>query len=229
MGKTIYEKNSNMNIKFHKNTFENISNERREKIFEMAIKEFAANGYAGANINKIAKNAQVSIGSLYSYFASKEDLFLSIIDIGCSVIAEVFDNIDTDENFYVILDRLLIETREYAIKYPELNQIYIDITTQSVSKFSSIISSKLEEKTAMKYREIIRKAKDRNEIRKDIEDDVIAFYIDNLVITYQFSFASNYYKKRMRIFLMDKNIDDNQVRRELLKLIENSLLSFLWK
>ncbi|MGL6107794.1 TetR/AcrR family transcriptional regulator, partial [Romboutsia sp.] len=61
---------------FCKPTFNNIPNEKRNRILEEAEKEFAQKGFIGANINKISKNAGISIGSMYSYFESKEDLYL---------------------------------------------------------------------------------------------------------------------------------------------------------
>lgn len=209
--------------KYHKSTFDKISTERQEKIFAVAISEFASKGYIGANINEIAKNAGISIGSLYSYFASKEDLFLSIIDTGYSLIEEVFQRVDRSENIFIVMEKLLKDTREYALKYPELNQIYVDLTTQSISKFSELISFKCEEATFRVYEELIKKAKARGEITSRVDDKVIAFYLDNVVITYQFSLSSSYYKNRLKIYLKEIYEDDEKLRREILMLIKSSL------
>lgn len=210
--------------KYYKNTFEKISVDRRERILNSAMKEFAAHGYEGASINTIAKKAEISIGSLYSYFASKEDLYLSLIDIGFSLIKEIFDSINTNENIFYVLNELLKTTKEHAIRYPELNQLYLDLTTQSTSKLSELISWKLEEITSKIYKEIISKAKIRGEIKSDVNNEIIAFFIDNIVVTYQFSFSSVYYKKRMRIFLNGNLENDEEIRAGLIKLIKNSLL-----
>lgn len=209
--------------KYHKSTFDKISTERQEKILKVAISEFANKGYIGANINQIAKNAGISIGSLYSYFASKEDLFLSIIDTGYSLIEEVFQRVDRSENIFIVMEKLLKDTREYALKYPELNQIYVDLTTQSISKFSELISFKCEEATFRVYEELIKKAKARGEITSRVDDKVIAFYLDNVVITYQFSLSSSYYKNRLKIYLKEIYEDDEKLRREILMLIKSSL------
>lgn len=209
--------------KYHKSTFDKISKDRKEKIFNVAISEFAEKGYIGANINQIAKNAGISIGSLYSYFASKENLFLSIIDIGYSLIEEVFQRIDTEENIFIVMEKLLKDTREYALKYPELNQIYVDLTTQSISKFSELISFKCEEATSKIYQKLIEKSKARGEITSKVEDKIIAFYLDNIIITYQFSLSSSYYKNRLKIYLKEIYEDDDRLRREILLLIKSSL------
>ena len=50
----------------------------RENITKAAIKNFSKNGYAITKMDDIAKTADVSKGTLYLYFQSKEDLFESI-------------------------------------------------------------------------------------------------------------------------------------------------------
>lgn len=50
----------------------------REKIIQSAIKNFSRYGYASTKMDEIAKLADVSKGTLYLYFKSKEDLFYSI-------------------------------------------------------------------------------------------------------------------------------------------------------
>ena len=59
--------------KHHKDAFDRISEERRERILEVGTEEFSSKGYENANINVIAKNAGISIGLMYKYFATKED------------------------------------------------------------------------------------------------------------------------------------------------------------
>ena len=50
----------------------------KESITKAAIKNFSKNGYAITKMEEIAKMADVSKGTLYLYFQSKEDLFESI-------------------------------------------------------------------------------------------------------------------------------------------------------
>ena len=53
-------------------------NKVKEKITQSAIKNFVKTGYASTKMEEIAKTADVSKGTLYLYFPSKEDLFYSI-------------------------------------------------------------------------------------------------------------------------------------------------------
>jgi AcrR family transcriptional regulator len=53
---------------------------RRRRIQTAAREVFAARGYAGASIEQIARHAQLSVGAIYLYFRSKEDLYVSLLE-----------------------------------------------------------------------------------------------------------------------------------------------------
>ena len=74
-----YKINIFMFEKRYKEAFDRASTERKEKILEVGIEEFASKGYENANINIIAKNSGISIGLMYKYFNTKEDLFITCI------------------------------------------------------------------------------------------------------------------------------------------------------
>jgi AcrR family transcriptional regulator len=53
--------------------------ERREAILAAALDEFAAQGFATARLDDVAKRAGVAKGTIYLYFADKETLFQELI------------------------------------------------------------------------------------------------------------------------------------------------------
>ena len=53
---------------------------RRRRIQEAARTVFSERGYQGASIELIARAAQLSVGAIYLYFRSKEDLYSSLIE-----------------------------------------------------------------------------------------------------------------------------------------------------
>ncbi len=58
---------------------------RRRRIQEAARTVFAERGYGGASIELIARAAQLSVGAIYLYFRSKEDLYVSLIEDALTV------------------------------------------------------------------------------------------------------------------------------------------------
>lgn len=59
--------------------FNKLSAKKRERILEAAAKEFAANGYDGASMNRILDEAGISKGAAYYYFDDKADLYATTV------------------------------------------------------------------------------------------------------------------------------------------------------
>ena len=63
----------------------NIRNEAMRKtrllLMKAAAEEFARAGFDKANINRIAESAGFSIGTVYNYFPSKQDLMFSDLSL----------------------------------------------------------------------------------------------------------------------------------------------------
>jgi AcrR family transcriptional regulator len=53
--------------------------ERPKEILEAAFAEFSRNGYAVTTLDQIAERAGVTKGTIYVYFESKEQLFISMV------------------------------------------------------------------------------------------------------------------------------------------------------
>jgi TetR/AcrR family transcriptional regulator len=51
----------------------------RERILSAALREFAANGFAGARVDVIARRAAINKRMLYHYFGNKEHLFREVL------------------------------------------------------------------------------------------------------------------------------------------------------
>ena len=62
-------------------TFLNLSEEKRNKVINAAIKEFSSVPYEKISINQIIKDAEISRGSFYMYFEDKIDLTLYLLDM----------------------------------------------------------------------------------------------------------------------------------------------------
>ncbi|MGL4346086.1 MAG: TetR/AcrR family transcriptional regulator [Cellulosilyticaceae bacterium] len=57
-----------------------IKQQTKKQIVDVAIKLFAYKGFAATKIGEVAKEAGVSTGLMYHYFASKEELFRYIVE-----------------------------------------------------------------------------------------------------------------------------------------------------
>ncbi|MGF1465781.1 MAG: TetR/AcrR family transcriptional regulator [Sandaracinaceae bacterium] len=67
--------------------------QRREAILDAAERVFTRDGVAAATMEGISEEAEVSKGTLYLYFASKDDLFLALADRSLTTLLERFEAI----------------------------------------------------------------------------------------------------------------------------------------
>lgn len=77
--------------------FYSLEPEKRERIINAALKEFARNGYEKASTNEIIKEANISKGSLFNYFKSKKELYLFLFEYTSEIIDKIYHEIDYNE------------------------------------------------------------------------------------------------------------------------------------
>jgi len=187
--------------KFHKDRFLVISEEKREQVLNAAIHEFASNGFNGTSINKVAKRAGISIGAMYSYFDSKDDLFLTVVERMFEILALAIKDVDLNRDIFELIEELFYRAHNYAVTYPEMNQIYLDFSTQSLSFLSQKVSLRLESISKDMYYKVIEQAKENQKLDKTLDTGIVSIFVDNMIMMYHFSFASDYYKQRMKLFV----------------------------
>jgi TetR/AcrR family transcriptional regulator, mexJK operon transcriptional repressor len=83
-----------------------------DQVIEGARSVFMREGYEGASVDVIARDAGVSKATLYSYFPDKQHLFLAVLETECAQQAEVEFLADTgdltvDETLHVICKTLI--------------------------------------------------------------------------------------------------------------------------
>lgn len=116
---------------------------REQQILAAAFEEFAANGYAAARLDNVAKRANVAKGTIYLYFASKGRLFQAVVrslihpvrenfdtyvaafpgsarELLCELISRQYAELVTNRKARAIIRLLVAE----SAKFPRLSEIY---------------------------------------------------------------------------------------------------------
>jgi AcrR family transcriptional regulator len=71
--------------------FEEMREEKKTLIMDVALEHFANEGYKSTTITHIARHAGISKGLMYNYFVSKEKLLSEIIERSMGEISRYFD------------------------------------------------------------------------------------------------------------------------------------------
>jgi AcrR family transcriptional regulator len=204
--------------------FDRISEDKRQRVLYSAKRAFADKGFTGANVNEIARDADISVGALYKYFRSKDDLFIAIIDASRDLIESTLDEIlEAESGFYGRVEAILRVAAESSAADPDMVRIYIACTTQEVSALSGELARKIETASSARYTAMVAEARAKGEIRTELDDAAAALCLDNLFLSVQFAFGSPYYMARLKLFLGDDSgpdpVDSEGLAASILKFI----------
>ena len=103
--------------------------DKEKAIFESALRLFDEFGIQAAPMSKIASEAQVATGTVYHYFASKEELILALFQY-CRVSTDqaVIANDDETHSYEIRFHNVWHNLVNYYIRHPHimsfLNQFY---------------------------------------------------------------------------------------------------------
>lgn len=124
----------------------------RNNISQAALVEFMENGYEKASIRGIAKRSNTSVGNIYKYFKSKEDMYENLI--GCVYhrlmnYINQFDQVELDEQALAVFDALIekimkifnensveistLLNQSTGSKYENCKEIFVDFMTRTVT------------------------------------------------------------------------------------------------
>lgn len=102
---------------------------KKEVILQVAKKFFIEKGYHKTNLDEIAKNLNIAKGTIYLYFKSKSELFISVLEQDLKVICEdirivMNSNLEPKLKIEKFIDILWDKLFEYRNSFamPEINQ-----------------------------------------------------------------------------------------------------------
>ena len=101
------------------------------QIVEAAARVFEERGYAGANTNRIAERAGVSIGSLYQYFPNKESILAVLLEQHTQEVANAVEAIrrhvaEEPHDLVGLLEHFVEDMVELHSKNPRLQHVLLD-------------------------------------------------------------------------------------------------------
>ena len=162
---------------------------------------------------------------MFKYFNNKIDLFLYIVKLAeAELESQIHGVLSMEKDFFDTVDMILSLIHEYSKTDKALVRLYHEMTSIGQSSLVETVVSTLEKVAGSEYKTMIKDAQDRGEIRADLDPAVVAFILDNIFMSLQFSYAMPYYKIRKRLFV-GENIDDKKIIHETMSILRNALSS----
>ena len=89
--------------------------------------------------------------------------------------------------------------------------LYNEMTSESNAGLTWKLAAEMEALSARVYTDLIREAQEKGAVRKDISPELFAFFLDNLFMMLQFSYACTYYRDRFKIYTGKEALEDDEL------------------
>lgn len=200
-----------------------LTEEQQAQILEAGIEAFAAHGLHGASMAAIAREAQISVGVLYKYYANKEAFFQACLRRSLSALEQVLQSVTAREGKLLYYAGQIIEAMQaFGREHASHIRMYHQITTTS-GDLARQLAAEIEGVTARLYTACIARAQAQGDLRQDMDPRFFAFFFDNLLMMLQFSCCCDYYRARLALYCGDSpDSDPAAMEGELLKFLESA-------
>jgi AcrR family transcriptional regulator len=210
---------------FHQPRFDRIPEDKRERLLAVAVEEFASNSFADVNVNRIAERTGMSVGSVYQYFRSKEELYLTVVNLACAKLEEAIlpilaSGAPVMEKISGLLDALFEKTAENQA----LTRLYNRFTSEGNSELARTLATSIEALSSRAYSSLLAQAKEEGLMDPGADERIFAFCMDNLFLALQFSLSCEYYRDRMRVYLGEAAAGRaGFLKEQVMRFIENAI------
>ncbi|QES73185.1 TetR/AcrR family transcriptional regulator [Clostridium diolis] len=179
-----------------KDTFKNLNEDKKQRIFDAAVQEFSTCSFSDASINQIIKTAGIPRGSFYQYFNDKEDLYLYMIEEISNqkkkLIPERVSN--PDDEFFETFIQKTKESLELGKAKPEYTKIGMLMQMDNSEFIAKFRTASIE-----KYRKQLKHNKECDLIRQEVNTDIVLDMLFSYTLEEYFKsgFDENEYLKKV--------------------------------
>ena len=143
----------------------------RQEILDVALSEFARNGYAGARVDEIAARTRTTKRMLYYYFTSKEQLYIAVLERAYSTARDAERQLDVDHLEPLSAIRTLAEL---TFDHHESHQDFISLVAiENIHRAEFIVQSpalaELNTPAVAVIESILQRGRESGAFRRDVE------------------------------------------------------------
>jgi futalosine hydrolase len=162
-------------------TFQNLSAEKQERITRIAVEEFSSKGFDGASINTMVNRMQIAKGSIFQYFGDKKGLFLFVFNRSVELVKDYLRSVrdqSADDALSLRLAKTLSAGVHFINRHPMLYRLYLKVLFDPKVPFRDEILSSLRKHSTEYLKSLLENAKEKKELKADIDTDKAAFVLD---------------------------------------------------
>ncbi|WP_168169694.1 TetR/AcrR family transcriptional regulator [Candidatus Izimaplasma bacterium ZiA1] len=192
-----------------KETFFNLDNDKRQRIIDSSVREFATYSYDEVKLSSIIKSAGIPRGSFYQYFVDKSDLYKYLFTHITNAKLEYLEDLLINPEKLSFLDlfrELYIRGASFALNHP----LYVSMMGQLLSSKGQMYDELLKDaldKGLQYYINYIEEDKRLGKINPEINSHVLAKLVVDMTTNVALD-ELNENSKTIDLKKMTKRIED---------------------
>jgi len=166
-------------------TFRRLDPSRQQAVLQAILDEAAEKGPADINIKEVARRAGVSVGSVYQYFGSRENLLAFAVELGVRMMTDLFA-ISRPYLLEMPLREALTAYLTYGLEWSQSQPGFIHFFGRAAYQGDLQMAEKVVRPVATAMREVMQDmlsaAAQRGELRPDLDVEAAARVVNVLTI-----------------------------------------------
>ncbi|MFZ7102435.1 MAG: TetR/AcrR family transcriptional regulator [Peptococcaceae bacterium] len=193
-----------------KDFFEKLDEQKKERILNAAITEFADKKYEDASTNNIVTAAQIGKGMLFHYFGNKKNLYLYLYRYVRAIMdEEIYSRIDCESgNLPIILKQLARFKLETFKRHPSITGFIAQCNREMSPEVHDDIQKIRKERSVTIREDIICKNLDMRLFKPEFRDEKTIKLIRWAVDGYLSEIKSAYKGQNLEEFPVDEMMKD---------------------
>lgn len=166
----------------NRSLFERLPEEKKNRILQASIEEFAEHGFHQASINRLVSRIGIAKGSIFQYFGSKERLFSFVFDHSLELAKNRLKNvreITSTAPFFERLKSIIWAGIDFVEQHPNIYRLYLKMIFQDKFPLREELLKKIHLLSADYLKPLVEDAISKGELRRDLDPDFVVFFLDS--------------------------------------------------
>lgn len=210
-----------------KQTFLNLSEEKRRRILDIAMEEFATHKYSKASVSNIVSRAGIAKGSMYQYFEDKKDLFIHLLELAAmEKVAYINQAVDPHADFFEAMKQSVIASVRFMRDHPKMTRIMANALEPSGETALEEIYNKGRQMSLDFFEKYLIRGQQEGTIRPDADIRFAAYMISAMMGTGLADYLLGYMGISVNEYLNDPE-PASKITQEMLDHVICEIMKFL--
>jgi len=164
-----------------KQTFFNLPEDKRQKIIDVALEEFASHPYGKASLSSIVARAGIAKGSMYQYFEDKQDLYMYLLDLAAKEkLAYIRKELNPDTDFFTAFEQTIAASVRFSLENPGLGRIVANALGPAGEDILRELTERWRPIPLEFYERMLASGQEQGSVRKDIDTRLMSSILYSL-------------------------------------------------